>query len=228
MNNFPDDVSKASLLRYERSVADPEGFEFVLGKNTSRIYFEDPKLLLFTLSRYKFVSKMMVGRKKVLEVGAQEGFGAQLVSKEVSKLHCVDFYKPHIDSCSRRFEGLQCNMSFEHADILTGISESGFDGAFALDVLEHIDVSDEDRFMRSLLSSLNAGALVVIGMPSLESQAYASPRSREGHVNCKTGDGLRRFLETYLQGVLIFSMNDEVLHTGYLPMSQYIFGLGRC
>ncbi len=226
MSNFTESSSAIAAARYEKSIAEVSNGEFALGANTSRIYFEDPKLLLFTLSRYKFVSKMLLGRKKVLEVGCQEGFGAQLVGQTVERLHCIDFYKPHIDSCLRRFSDKTPSISFEHADILNGIADSDFDGAFALDVLEHIDQTDEQRFIRSLLSALKPDSLVIIGMPSTESQVYASARSREGHVNCKTGVELKQFLEVYLSGVLIFSMNDEVLHTGFLPMAHYIFGVG--
>ena len=35
-----------------------------LGKGWSSSYLNDPKTLLFCLSRYKFVSKMLVGKKK--------------------------------------------------------------------------------------------------------------------------------------------------------------------
>ena len=226
MNKSPTERSISAMTRYEKSISGMENKEFLLGKNTSRIYFEDPKLLLFTLSRYKFVSKMFAGRKRVLEIGCQEGFGSQLVSKTVKSLHCIDFYHPHIESCNRRFCSTNVNMTFECADILDGLENPGFDGAFALDVLEHIDPVDEDRFLKAILSVLTPASLVIIGMPSLESQTYASARSREGHVNCKRGDELRGFLEKYLLGVTMFSMNDEVLHTGFFPMSQYIFGVG--
>ncbi len=62
-------------------------------------------------------------------------------------------------------------------------------------------------------------------MPSLESQTYASSLSKIGHVNCKTGDELKRLMEEYFTNVFIFCMNDEVIHTGYQPMAQYLFAL---
>ena len=60
--------------------------EYKLGKNTTKILVESPRNLLFTLSRYKFVSKMFDGYKNVLEVGCQEGFGSHLVSPIVKSL----------------------------------------------------------------------------------------------------------------------------------------------
>ena len=63
-------------------------------------------------------------------------------------------------------------------------------------------------------------------MPSLESQAHASPQSKAGHVNCKTGEALKRTLERHFHTVFIFSMNDEVVHTGFYPMCHYLFVVG--
>jgi hypothetical protein len=46
-----------------------------------------------------------------------------------------------------------------------------------------------------------------------------------GHVNCKSGDELRRLLEPFSRQVMVFSMNDEVVHTGYFPMSHYLIAV---
>ena len=42
-----------------------------LGLMTNQVWYDDPKRLTFVLSRYKFVSKMLSGKKNVLEMGAQ-------------------------------------------------------------------------------------------------------------------------------------------------------------
>jgi hypothetical protein len=62
-------------------------------------------------------------------------------------------------------------------------------------------------------------------MPSLESQTYASEASRAGHVNCQSGPQLKATLERYFDNVFIFSMNDEVVHTGFHKMAHYLLGL---
>ena len=67
---------------------------------------------------------------------------------------------------------------------------------------------------------------MILGCPSLESQTHASAASKAGHVNCKTAKGLRALLETYFHNVFIFSMNDEVVHTGFTPMAHYLIGIG--
>ena len=198
--------------------------EFILGRNTTRILMEDPKLLLFTLARYKFVAKMFTGLEEVLEIGCHEGWGIPLVKQNVSKVHGTDFFVPYIESCNRRIdiEGL----TFSAHDILEKPLSKLYDGVFALDVLEHIDPKKEERFMANAVSSLKNNGRMILGTPSLESQKYASLSSKAGHVNCKSGSEFKSLMEKYFEFSVVFSMNDEVLHTGFFPMSQYVFGFG--
>ena len=66
---------------------------------------------------------------------------------------------------------------------------------------------------------------MIVGMPSLESQKYASYKSKKGHINCKTGDDLKKTFEFFFHNVILFSMNDEVVHTGFNKMAHYLIVL---
>src|SRR5579864_1729048 len=88
-----------------------------------------------------------------------------------------------------------------------------------------IDGEREDDFLGNVVKSLCPTGVAIFGMPSLESQAYASPQSKAGHVNCKSGDALKRTLERHFHSVFVFSMNDEVVHTGFYPMANYLLGV---
>jgi len=223
MSKFAGNKSSETIKEVYLKTLGKDYGEFLLGENTTRILHSDPKLLLFTLSRYKFVSKMFSGFKNVLEIGCQEGFGSTIVSKEVNFLHAIDFFIPYIESCERRIS--KTNIIFEKYDILDGPIANEFDGVFALDVLEHIEKSQEDLFMRNTLRSMKKDGCLILGMPSLESQIYASEASKIGHVNCKTGKEIVEFTKKYFRNVFLFSMNDEVLHTGFSPMAHYLFVL---
>src|SRR5665213_1394034 len=74
-------------------------------------------------------------------------------------------------------------------------------------------------------SSLAESGVLIVGSPSLESQPYGSPQSKAGHINCKTGSELKRLLERHFKTVFLFSMNDEVVHTGFYPMAHYLLAL---
>ena len=92
-------------------------------------------------------------------------------------------------------------------------------------MLEHIPAEREDVFIKNITAALDAHGVLIIGMPSLESQAHASPPSRAGHINCKRGPDLKALMERHFHNVFMFSMNDEVVHTGFSPMAHYLLAL---
>ena len=196
-----------------------------LGLMVNESWNEDPKRTLFTLARYKFVAKMLAGRNHVLEVGCADAFGTRIVQQAVERVTAVDFDPVFVEDVKRR---MNPNWPLEVSvhDILSGPVKGRYDAVYALDVLEHIPAEQEDVMLRNALSPLNDTGVAIFGMPSLESQAYASPQSKAGHVNCKTGMDLKKTLERYFNSVFVFSMNDEVVHTGYYPMAHYLLALG--
>ena len=195
-----------------------------MGLMSGHAYLQDPKRLSFTLARYKFVSKMFSGFDSVLEVGCADAFGSPIVLKEVQKLVACDFDAVFIDDAKRNHPYSK-EIKFEFHNMVENPMAFGFEGVFSLDVLEHISQDDEDAFMRNICFSLKPNGACIIGMPSEESQVYASEISRLGHVNCKRGLDLKKFLMNYFARVFVFSMNDEVVHTGYQPMAQYLLAL---
>ena len=63
--------------------------------------------------------------------------------------------------------------------MLSGPVEGPFDGVYPLDVLEHIRPEDEDVFIRNMIAPLTEHGVLILGMPSIESQAYASRLSKQ-------------------------------------------------
>lgn len=196
-----------------------------LGSNTTAVLLSDPKLLGFTAAKHKFVGKMFEGYGKVLEVGCMDGYGSLIVSAFVKSLTAVDFYASHIEQAKRYIAPHCKNVDFVGHDILDGPLSNDFDGCFALDVLEHLDPAQEDLFLRNIQVSLREQGVFIVGVPSLESQAYASAANKAAHINCKTGSDLKTLMERYFDRVFSFGMNDEVLHTGYSKMSHYLINL---
>jgi 2-polyprenyl-3-methyl-5-hydroxy-6-metoxy-1,4-benzoquinol methylase len=195
------------------------------GLMTSYAWNDDPKRLTFTLSRYKFTAKLLAGRKNVLEIGCADAFGTRIVRQEVKKLTATDFDPIFIADVKKRMNPRWEFEAFVH-DILKGPVPGNYDGIYALDVLEHIDPDKEAIFFDNVVRSLSPHGAVVLGMPSLESQPYASPNSKAGHVNCKSMPDFRQVMEKHFHHVFMFCMNDEVVHTGYHKMAHYLFALG--
>lgn len=199
----------------------PGGEPLRMGLMSSARWQTDPRTLVFSLSRYKFVAKMLSGRRNVLEIGCGDGFASRIVRQTVERLTITDFDPVFIADFASRNDPEWHTEARVH-DILAGPLDERFDGIYSLDVLEHILPSDEPRYMANLCASLDEHGVVVVGMPSLESQVHASPQSKAGHVNCKIGPDLRRLFEEWFHVVLVFSMNDEVVHTGFEPMANYL------
>ena len=195
-----------------------------MGLMSSQVWRDDPRRLVFLLSRYKFVSKMFSGLSNVLEVGCADAFGSRIVKQEVGNLVATDFDPVFIADAKTRMDP-KWPIEFCVHDMLAGPVEGGFDGVYCCDVLEHIEPSDEMLFMKNLAASIHRDGVAIIGSPSLESQTYASPPSKEGHVNCKTALDLRQLMQKFFYNVFLFSMNDEVVHTGFHPMAHYLFSV---
>lgn len=195
-----------------------------LGLMTNQVWHDDPRRLVFSLARYKFVAKMLGGRRRVLEIGCGDGFASRIVQQDVGHLTISDFDPVFVEDARARATR-RWPTDAVVLDILSGPPEGRFDAAYSLDVLEHIPAEREDTFLSNIAAALEDHGVLIIGMPSLESQAYASPPSREGHINCKRGPDLKKVLERHFHNVFMFSMNDEVVHTGFFPMAHYLLAL---
>lgn len=186
----------------------------------------DPKHMLFRLSRYKFVAKMLRGRGRVLEIGCGDGMGAALVAAEGNEILGVDI-EPLAFENAIKTRWTRESMTFLEHDFVSGpiTGHSKLDAAYSLDVIEHLDPKNECVFVENICSSLRETAPLIIGTPNKDAAAYQSPQSALQHINLHDQASLQRLLERYFENVFMFGMNDEVLHTGYSAMCHYIFGL---
>lgn len=195
-----------------------------MGVRTSHNYIQDPQRLVFSLSRYKFVAKMFEGFTDVLEVGAGDGFKSPIVKQHCKNLHLCDILEENIQAF--KSTGIKSIKFFLHNFIKT-YTQKKYNGIYSLDVLEHIHKKKEKDFLKNICKSLKSNGSLIIGMPTLESQKYASKVSKLGHINCKSKKELKSLLLKYFNNVYMFSMNDEVVHTGFDKMSHYIFALAN-
>ena len=211
--------------QYYSSVALADQFGFArLGLMSNQTWLEDPSRLLYVLSRYKFVSRMFQGFDHVLEIGCADGFASRIVADKVQSLTLSDIDPLFVEDARRLWVNTVVpTPEFVVHDALVSPYQSRYQGIYGLDVLEHIPADQEHRFMCNIIGSMQCQATLILGMPSLESQRYASPRSKEGHVNCKSGSQFLDFGRRYFNNAFLYGMNDEVVHTGYPAMAHYLF-----
>ena len=184
---------------------------FDIGAMHAESFASDPKHLGFVLRRYHFVARMLRGAECVLEVGCGDGTGAQIVKQVVDEWIGIDR------------EPVSAGKQW---DILTGPYETRtLDAVYAIDVLEHISPDQEDRALMNMRTHLRPRGTCIIGMPSAESQLYASALSKQHHVNCKTEHQLQITMRRHFHTVFMFGLNDYTLHDGYGPMCHYRFAV---
>ncbi len=200
---------------------------YIYGPHASEAQHNDAKHNLFSLSRYKFCARMLHSKRTLLEIGCGDGIGIDIIVQEVKpeQLTCVDFDSQVLVDTIRRFQD-HTQVRFIEKDIVTDTVYGPFDGAYTLDVIEHIEPSCEEQFMHAVVSSLTSDGVCIIGTPNITAHAYAGKDSSVMHINLKGEAELRTLMAQYFLNVFIFSMNDEVVHTGFSPMAHYLLAVG--
>jgi len=198
--------------------------EITLGRYASYWAFKSPRRLLHSLSYYKFAAKVIGAKKRVLDIGCNEGLGTWVISKECGFAKGIDFDSEAIHTAQRNFQNSQ--VEFVNEDILNSEVKSNWDAIVSFDVIEHIYPSHAELFFEALKENVSDEGLVIIGTPSLISQQFASDISKKGHVNVYTPEKLEETLRKHFEFVFLFAATDEVVHTGYLPLAHYLIGIG--
>lgn len=190
----------------------------------------DVKHFLFAFARYKFVLKMIANRKNInlLELGCNDGLGTLLFKQSgfCKSITGVDFDAESITWAKKNI-GNTVDFTFIEDDFLgkeyMGVEKA--DVVVSLDVIEHIEQSKENIFLETICKNLKETGFAVIGTPNIAMYNYTSDINKKAHINNYNQERLYNFLSQKFNNVFIFGMNDEVLHTGFNPMSCYILAL---
>jgi cyclopropane fatty-acyl-phospholipid synthase-like methyltransferase len=116
-------------------------------------------------------------------------------------------------------------MAFEYYDFREACYTSKVDAIYLIDTIEHIYPEEEAAFMENLAGSLVEHGVCIIGTPNIAADKFANNWSRDGHVNLKSPEALMELSLKYFHNAFFFSMNDEMIHTGFPPMSHFMWTL---
>ena len=198
--------------------------EVNLGRYASFWFHKTPRRVLHCMSYYKFASKLIGKGKRVLDVGCNEGLGTFLVGKECGFAKGVDFDEDAIAQAQKNFE--EPFVEFEAGDFLKNEDIGNWDAVINFDVIEHILPEHAHDFIEGIAKELTPEGLCVIGTPSKISQDFASEVSKKGHINIYSHERLEAEMREHFEFVFMFAANDEVVHTGYLPLAHYFITVG--
>ena len=207
------------------------GFKELLGNESVTFgpYFSfqlkhTPRHVLYSLAYHKFAAKMIGNNKEILDIGCSEGLGTMLLAEFATYVLGVDIDAPAIESAKKNF-GRE-NVEFQAADILTAPIRGNFDAAVSFDVIEHIYPEHAAAFIDTYADHLKPDGIAIVGTPNITSNQYANARTQSGHVNLYSAERLKEELGRRFENVFMFSVNDEVIHTGFSPMAHYLIAMG--
>lgn len=201
---------------------------FILGPINAESLLKDPKHLAFSLSRYKFAAKMLKNCRHIIEVGCGEGIGIfTLLAETKARITAIDFDETQIKYAKLNvLPQAEGRAIFICQNIVSRPYQGKKgNGLVCVDVIEHIHRSEERGFFMHCSSCLDNGGVAVFGTPNQYADKYASKRSKKGHINLFTPERLTLTLEKYFRHIFLFSMNDEIVHTGFYKMAHYLMAL---
>jgi len=110
MQGFTKDLYVHAMKPHENQYADHFGDydnmgPAFLGPMLSDTWRNDPKKLGIKLSRYETVSKLLSGKKKVLEIDYGDNWTSKLVCREVGDYYAIDvdiLLKFHVEQALKR------------------------------------------------------------------------------------------------------------------------------
>jgi len=189
-------------------------------------FIESPIDFYIILSRYKFASKILSNKEKVIEVGCGHGYGSVMLSKYVESLVATDIDNELITACKKNFSSLG-NCEFKTMDLLSPKSEdiSKYDALVSLDVIEHFEKNDINKAVEGYYSLLKKVGVAVIGTPNINSQPYASARRKASHPYEFSYEEFDKALSNKFENVFIFSMTDEVVSTSFSELAWYFIAI---
>lgn len=217
METFERQYSSAIPLAHQHRVSFP--------CMANQTWLEDPKRLIFMLARYKHAGSLLRGCQRTLELGCGDGFGSNITAQFVAQIDAIDADPLLIEEAQNHSKRNNINFfvhEFGSTSKNNPIKNRAYDGIFSLDVFEHLDEKAQIDYIKIIKEHLKPDGRFICGIPSIESQTYASPRSKAGHINCMSSDKFIDYWKSQFKNVQLFGMNDEVLHTGFGPMCHYL------
>ncbi len=189
----------------------------------------DIKHLEFTLSRYKFASKLVrfCNKIDVLECGCSEALGGLmfLQNTDLNSYTGIDFDRASIEWNKENL--INDKFHFIEDDFLacSEIEGKRYDVILSLDVIEHVEKRKENAYCKVFQEHLKKDGSVILGTPSVRMDPYTSVGSKLGHINLFDQERLYHLMKKYFSNVYIFNMNDEVVNMGFDAMACYMFAL---
>jgi len=189
-------------------------------------FLENPLMACIKLARYKFVAKMLSRNDVVLDLGCGNGLSSYFFSKSCKKVIGMDAYTD-ISAIGKKMTSN--NLNFVKHDILKppppDILQEKISVITAIDVIEHFYRDDAEVIIQAHSQLIPKNGMMIIGTPNKHSRKYRSKKSKDSHFYEYEPEELREICGKFFGRTLLFSMNDEVVHTGFDKLAWFFYVL---
>jgi 2-polyprenyl-3-methyl-5-hydroxy-6-metoxy-1,4-benzoquinol methylase len=199
-----------------------------LGPSASQQWRDAPDHLAMVLARYRAASALVGSATSVAEFGCGEGIGATILADHGRRAYS-GFDLDHEAIAAAKQTVTQTACRFYVTDVLELRTDSVRDvyhAIVALDVIEHLDLTEGSLLLATAATLLKPHGVLVIGTPSGRFAHLASPQSTAAHVVNYTPDALDAMMSGMFHVVQSFGMQDTSIHTGHPDARHYLLVAG--
>ncbi len=181
---------------------------------------ENPLMTTIKFSRFKFASKLISQNDTLLDIGCGQGLSSIFFSDYCKFVYGVDLLSDFLNHDRK-------NIKFIKKSIFN-IHKKNFNRKIniitLIDFIEHFKKSDGALILSKCSKLLDKkGGTLIIGTPSVYSSKYRSKRSKKQHIHEYDGMELKNLCSQYFSRTFLFSMNDELVHTGFYKLAWFNF-----
>ena len=191
-----------------------------------KLLLSNPLMGTIKLSRYKFVSKMLDKNDVIIDVGCGGGYSTLYYSKFCKSVIGIDIDKRRRKEWNE-FKDSKIKFFLQDA---TKLQNMNFEAncIVNVDFIEHIEKKKGVEFIKNckiyLENQINEkNKMFIIGTPSFYSRRYRAKHNLKHHKYEYKPEELNEICKKFFPRTFLFTMNDEIVHTGFNKLGWFFF-----
>lgn len=172
----------------------------------------------------KFIAKLLQQKDTLLELGCHDGVSSNFFSLFCKNVDAIDTNEKTIAEACSNFG----HINFMHRDALEYVPDKKYDVIVMLDFIEHFNENQGKLLIEKYARFISPAGMVIIGTPNRNFIKLRAKHNKEHHLHEYYPEELQNLLEHNFSRVMLFSMNDELVHTGNIELAWFIFAIALC